>query len=204
MVVGSINEKLEMDFTAIGDTVNMAARMEQSAEPGTVYLTANTHRAVADYFECESIGDLKVKGKQEAVAAYRAVGAKDVRTRMEAAAIRGLSPFVGREQEMATLEGYLERAREGRGQVVFVAGEAGIGKSRLLLEFRRRAETLGAAWIEGQCVSFGRNIPYLPIVDLLKNAFGIEEQDGDERIIAKVDEQTARWTPETRGPVPFL
>ena len=204
VVVGSISEKLEMDFTALGDTVNLAARMEQSAELGTVYLTANTYRAVADYFDCESVGDLQVKGKRDAVAAYRAVGAKEVRTRLEAAAARGLSPFVGRDQEMATLEGYLKRASDGRGQVVFVAGEAGIGKSRLLLEFRRRAETMGVAWIEGQCVSYGRNIPYLPMVDLLKDAFGIEEQDAEERIIARLDEQTASWNRDAQGTVPFL
>ncbi len=204
VVVGKISDSLNMDYTALGDTVNLAARMEQLAEPGAVYLSKNTYRAVQDYFECELLGALTVKGKAEPVVAYRAVGEKAVRTRLEAAAERGLTPFIGRDQELTVLRGYLEQAKRGQGQVVFVSGEAGIGKSRLLLEFRRSILDEAATWLEGPCISYGKNIPYLPIIDILKGNFGVQEADNDAAIIRKVDEGTAPWDEAAEATVPYL
>jgi len=204
VVVGTISDNLDMDYTAIGDTVNLAARMEQLAEPGTVYLTENTHRAVRDYVECEPLGSLSVKGKSEPVVAYRVLREKPVRTRLEVAAERGLTPFVGREQELSVLQGYFDQAKGGRGQVVFVSGEAGIGKSRLLFEFRRSLLDEGMTWLEGHCISFGKRIPYLPISDLIKRNFGVEEGDNDVRIIRRVDEGTAGWEDAARATAPYL
>ena len=204
VVVGKISDNLDMDYTALGDTVNLAARMEELAEPGTVYLSEDTYRAVQDYFDCEPLGALTVKGKAEPVVAYRVVRETAVRTRFEAAAERGLTPFVGRDQEQTVLRGYLEQAKRGQGQVVFVSGEAGIGKSRLLLEFRRSMLDEGVTWLEGHCSSYGKNIPYLPVIDILKSDFGVEEGDNDAAIIGKVDEGTAAWDEAARATVPYL
>jgi class 3 adenylate cyclase/tetratricopeptide (TPR) repeat protein len=204
VVVGKISDNLDMDYTALGDTVNLAARMEELAEPGTVYLSEATYQAVQDYFECESLGALTVKGKAEPVVAYRVVRETAVRTRFEAAAERGLTAFVGRDQEQTVLRGYLAQAKRGQGQVVFVSGEAGIGKSRLLLEFRRATLDEGVTWLEGHCISYGKNIPYLPAIDILKRDFGVEEGDNDAAIIHKVDEGTAGWDEAARATVPYL
>ena len=155
----------------MGDTVNLAARMEQVAQPGAVYLTENTYRAVRDYVECEPVGPVEVKGKSEPVATYRAVREMPTRSRLEVAAARGLTPFVGREEELASLRRSFEQVKQGAGQVVFLSGEAGIGKSRLLLEFRR---SLGedVTWLEGRCLPYGAGASQ-PIVDIVKGAFGI-------------------------------
>ncbi|MCH7812252.1 MAG: AAA family ATPase [Chloroflexi bacterium] len=204
VVVGKISDDLDMDYTALGDTVNLASRMEELAEAGSVYLSEHTYRAVQDYFECEPLGPLEVKGKAEPVVAYRALREKAARTRFEAAAERGLTPFVGRDQELTVLRGYLEQAKRGQGQVVFVLGEAGIGKSRLLLEFRRSTLDEGVTWLEGHCSAIGKNTPYLPIIDILKRDFGVEEGDNDTAIIGKVDEGTAGWDETARTTVPYL
>ena len=195
VVVGKIGENLDMDYTALGDTVNLAARMQQLAEPGCVYMPESTYRLVRDYIECETLGDLMVKGKAEAVGAYKALSRKSVRTRFEAAAKRGLTPFVGRDQELA---------KRGQGQVVFVSGEAGIGKSRLLLEFHLSASDGDLTWLEGHCISHGRNMPYLPVIDILKRNFDVEEGHLDSDIIARVDEGAADWDEWSSATIPYL
>jgi class 3 adenylate cyclase len=158
VVVGTVTEDLQMDFTAIGDTVNLAARMEQVAYPGSVFISESTHRVAGDFFDCEALGELAVKGKAQPVRAWRVPRERPVRTRFEVAAERGLTRFVGRGEELALLEQYLKAAREGAGQVVLVSGEAGIGKSRLLLELRRRLGGQDVTWIEGHCISFGGGV----------------------------------------------
>jgi class 3 adenylate cyclase/tetratricopeptide (TPR) repeat protein len=202
VVVGTVTDDLRMDFTAIGDTVNLAARMEQMADPGSVLISEDTHRAAADFFECEALGELAVKGKVGRVPAYRVLREKPVRTRFEAAAERGLSPLVGRGPELAVLESKVKLAGAGAGQVVYVSGEAGIGKSRLILELRRRLTDV--RWLEGHCASYLRNSAYLPFVDILKRAFGIEEGDDDARVIDRVDESVADWEEGARARVPYL
>jgi len=205
VVVGKIADNLDMDYTALGDTVNLASRMEEAAEPGQVYMTEETHRLAGDYFECEPLGGLMVKGKSAPVVAYRAVREKPaVRTRLQAQAERGLTAFVGREQELSFLRGYFDQAKNGRGQVVFITGEAGLGKSRLLLEFRRSLLDEPLTWLEGHCISYGKRIPYLPISDLIKRNFLVEEGDNDEKIVAKVDQGTSGWDEATRQTVPYL
>ena len=194
-----------MEYTALGDTVNLASRMQELAEPGTVHLTENTYRAVADFVECEPLGALTVKGKSAPVMAYRALREKTtVRTRLQAAVERGLTTFVGRQQELSMLGGYFEQAKRGQGRVIFVSGEAGIGKSRLLLEFRHSTLDEPVVWLEGHCISYGKQIPYLPIVDVIKRNFGVEEGDNDQRIIGRVDEGTAAWEEPARGTAPYL
>lgn len=204
VVVGKINDNLDMDYTALGDTVNLAARMQQVAEPGSVYLSENTYHLVHDYFELKPLGALNIKGKEEPVVAYKVVRERPISTRFEAAVAHGLTPFVGRDQELTVLRGHLEQAKRGQGQVVFISGVAGIGKSRLLHEFQRASLDDGVTLMEGHCISYGRIIPYLPIIDIIKRKFGVEEGDNDERIIKRVDESTANWEKSAQATVPYL
>ncbi len=202
VVVGAISDNLSMDYTAMGDTVNLAARMEQVADPGAVFLSESTYQAVRDYVECEPVGALQVKGKSEPVVAYRAVREMATRSRLEVAASRGLTPFVGRDEELAQLRRSIEQVKQGAGQVVFLSGEAGIGKSRLLLEFRR---SLGddVAWLEGRCLPYGAGASH-PIVDIVKGALGIGDCDDEASIVARLDAATAGWSEESRATVPYL
>ncbi len=203
VVVGSIGNDLTMDYTAVGDTVNLAARMEQSARPNGVYITRNTQRLVSAYFELTDLGLLEVKGKAEGVHAYEVMHELAARTRLDASAARGLTPFVGRDDQLAQLRAHFGLARMGEGQVVIVSGEAGMGKSRLLLEFRQQVED-EAAWLEGRCISWGNNFPFLPIVEIVRGALGVEEGDDDTAIARRVDEQAERWGEEARAAAPYL
>jgi class 3 adenylate cyclase len=188
VVVGRIGDDLRMDYTAVGDTTNVAARIQQTARPGSVLVSESTLRAIGGFFETLDVGDQAVKGHAP-VRAHEVLRPRGRRSRLDAAIERGLTPLVGRARELDILRERFGEVLTGRGQVVFVAGEAGIGKSRLLLEFRRGlAETSeDATWLEGQCVSFGQAIPFLPIVDQLRRNFGIEELDGEPEIIAKIE-----------------
>src|SRR4030095_7099196 len=176
VVVGAIGSDLRMDYTAVGDTTNVAARMQQAGEPGRVTLAEPTHRLVHGYFEMRSLGSLALKGKAEPVAAWEVVGAREARTRLEVETERGLTPLVGRERELSLLLDAFERARAGQGEGALIVGEPGIGKSRLLLELRRRiGET--AAWQEGHCVSFGSAMAFHPLVDLARRTGGVHARD---------------------------
>jgi class 3 adenylate cyclase len=203
VIVGSIGDDLTMEYTAVGDTVNLAARMESWAAPGSIYLTEATRRAAADHFEFRDLGLLEVKGKAEPVHTHELLRELPGRTRLAASAERGLTPYVGREQELAQLSRLFDQARSGRGQVVFISGEAGIGKSRLLLEYRR---SLGdaARWVEGHCISFGGDMAYVPIIDLLKRTFAVEETDDESQVIARVDAVVGRWEEGARRTAPYL
>jgi class 3 adenylate cyclase/tetratricopeptide (TPR) repeat protein len=188
VVVGKIGDDLRMDYTAVGDTTNLAARMQQLARPGSVVVTEATHKLIAGFFETLDLGEVLVKGHTP-VHAFEVLRPRGRRTRLDAAAERGLTPLVGRARELATLLDLFREVKTGRGQVVLVTGEAGIGKSRLLLELRRALAQAGEeiTWLEGRCISFGQSIPLLPVIDQLRENFGIEEFDGEPEIIAKVE-----------------
>jgi predicted ATPase/class 3 adenylate cyclase len=203
VVVGSIGSDLRMDYTAVGDTTNVAARMQQAGEPGRVTISEATHRLVHGYFETRALGKVQLKGKTEPLAIWEVVAAHETRTRLEVEADRGLTPFVGRERELGSLVDAFERARAGQGQVAFLVGEAGIGKSRLLLELRRRIAD-GAAWQEGHCLSFGKAMAFHPLVDLLQRQFGVEEGDAEAAIAEKIDRGVTA-VGAAQGPVaPYL
>ncbi|MGH7344419.1 MAG: ATP-binding protein, partial [Candidatus Rokuibacteriota bacterium] len=186
VVVGSIGGDLRMDYTAIGDTTNVAARLQQAAEPGRVTISEATHRLVQGYFETRSIGEMHLKNREEPVFAWEVLAAREARTRLELETTRGLTPFVGRERELGLLLDAFAGARAGKGQVAFVVGEPGIGKSRLLLELRQRVGD-GVAWQEGHCLSFGRAMAFHPLVDLMRRRFAVEESDDEAAIASKIE-----------------
>jgi class 3 adenylate cyclase len=175
VVVGAIGDDLRMDYTAMGDTTNLAARMETAAEPGSVLVSESTHRLAKEFFEFASSQALQVKGKQEPVEAYTLLRPTEVDTRIGASVAKGLTRFVGRKQEIETLREAFAKVQSGEGQVVGLVGEAGVGKSRLLLEFRSLLPQGNYNYLEGQCLHYGGSMPYLPLLDILRSFLGIKE-----------------------------
>ena len=204
VVVASIGDNLRMDYTAVGDTTNLAARMLNLAEPGQIVIAEDTHRAVSGYFVTRPLGAQAIKGKAEPVNAYEVVRARGLRTRLEVGAERGLTPFVGRESELALLQERWAEAKAGRGQVICLMGEAGIGKSRLLLEFQRRLADEPVTWLTGRCISYGKEMAYLPIIDLLKHNFQVEEGDDDATISAKIERGMGALGAELQPAIPHV
>jgi len=186
VVVRAIGNDLHMDYTAIGQTTHLAARMEQLADPGSILLTAATSAQVEGYVEIKAHGPIAVKGLSEPVEIYELVGAGLARTRFQAATMRGLVRFVGREAEIEQLRRAMTRAAEGRGQIVAVVGEAGVGKSRLFFEFTHSQRLEEWLLLESGSVSYGRTTAYLPISELLRAYFKIDDRDDARQIRAKV------------------
>src|SRR5215470_562078 len=172
VVVGSIGDDLRMEYTAQGHTVGLAQRMEQLAGADRVYLTDYTTRLVAGYFRLRDLGEFAVKGMSAPLRVHELEGAGALRTRLEVARARGLTRFVGRNDEMQALEAALARALDGRGQVVGVVADAGAGKSRLCFEFVERCRARGIAVNETHAVAHGKLIPFLPILELFRDYFG--------------------------------
>jgi glycolate oxidase len=203
VVVGDVSNELTGGVTAIGDAVNLAARMQQLADPGSVYVTETTYQETASYFDYEALGALLVKGKAEPVRTYRVLGERPHRTRFQVAAETRLTPLVGRTADLALLEEIWLRAREGTGQVVFVSGEAGIGKSRLLAELRRR---LGdeVTWLQAYCSSWSAKLPLAPLAALVRGALGVEEGSDDEAVLRAVEQAVSGWGKGSQAAAPFL
>lgn len=189
VVVGTIGDDLRMDYTAQGDTSNLASRMETSAEPGSVLVSDHTYRLAREFFEFHPMGKVQVKGKQEPVEAYRLVRPTEVETRIAASAARGLTRFVGRKREIRTLKEAFAKAQSGEGQVVGIVGEAGVGKSRLLLEFRNFLPKGEHSYYEGRCLHYGGSMPYLPVLDVLRTFIGVKEGAQEEVIKEKLRER---------------
>ena len=205
VVVGRIGDDLRMDYTAVGDTTNLAARLQQAALPGSIVISEATGSLVSGYFELRELGPLGLKGKREPVPAFEVLAEKPVSGRIEAAAAEaGLTPYVGRERELGTLLDAFESARQGRGQVLFVVGEAGLGKSRLLYEFRRRLAGRPHAWLEGRCSPYGRTTAFQPIRDCLRRRTGIEERDDDPSALARLERVEASLGGELAWTLPYL
>jgi tetratricopeptide (TPR) repeat protein len=175
-----------MDYTAVGQTTHLAARMEQMAPPGSILIPPNTLSLAEDYVVVKPLGARPVKGLDQPVEVYEVVGAATMRSRLQAAAARGLTPFVGRDAELEQVRLALERASTGHGQVVAIVGEAGVGKSRLYWEFIHSPRTQGWLVVEGSSVSYGQATAYLPIVDLLRGYFQVETRDDARKIREKV------------------
>jgi serine/threonine protein kinase len=177
VVVGKIGNDLRMDYTALGHTTNVAARMEQLAKPGTILLAETTAKLVQGFFLLREYGEHVVQGVVRAVRVFELLAPGEVHTSLQAAERRGFSRFVGRETEMGALESALARAIGGEGSVLGVVGEPGVGKSRLCREFVGRVRERSTAVYEGHCPAHGKTIPYIPILELFRSYFGIVERD---------------------------
>jgi class 3 adenylate cyclase/tetratricopeptide (TPR) repeat protein len=186
VVVGSIGSDLHMEYTAIGPTTHLAARMEQLAAPGSIRISSETQRMAEGFIEVKSLGPVPVKMLAEPVEVYEVTGGRPGRTRLQAVAARGLTRFVGRDAEVEQLRYALQKAGEGRGQVMAIMGEAGVGKSRLFHEFIYSHRTEGWLILEAASVSYGKATVYFPVTDLLKTYFKIQDRDDHREIRQKV------------------
>jgi class 3 adenylate cyclase len=195
VVVRAIGNDLHMDYSAVGQTTHLAARMEQLATPGSIRLTAATLRLAEGLVQVNALGPVPVRGLTEPVEVFELVGASTIRGRLQASAARGLTRFVGRQQELLALQQALEQAGAGHGQVVAVVGEAGLGKSRLAYEFVHSHYTQGWRVLESASVSYGKATPYFPVIDLLKRYAHVDEHDDIRTIRAKVTGQVLTLDP---------
>ncbi len=186
VVVRSIGSDLHMDYTAVGQTTHLAARMEQMAMPGSILLTADVLRLAEGHVLVKGLGPVPVKGLEAAIDVWELTGAGPARSRLQAAAARGLTRFVGRQGELEALRGALERAGAGQGQVAALVGEPGVGKSRLFWEFTRSHRTRGWLILESSSVSYGKATAHLPLIDLLRTYLQVEDGDTTQRIREKV------------------
>ncbi len=186
VVVRTVGSDLRMDYSAVGQTTHLAARMEQLATPGSIRLTAATLGLAEGYVAVNALGPVPVKGLDAPVEVYEIVGPGPGRSRLQAAAARGLTEFVGRRRELDLVHQALGRAAAGEGQVIAVVGEPGVGKSRLAWEVTHSHRTHGWLTLEGRSVSYGKTTPYLPVIDLLKAYFGIDDRDQTRSVQEKV------------------
>ena len=186
VVVRVIGSDLRTDYTAVGRTTHLAARMEQLATPGAVALTAETLHLAEGYVQVTSLGPMNIKGLTDPVEVFELTGASQARTRLQAATLRGLTRFVGRDAEVEHLRLVLGQASEGRGQVVAVVGIAGVGKSRLTYEFTHSHRVQDWLIVEASSVSYGKATSYLPVIDLLKGYFKIGDRDDHRAMREKV------------------
>jgi len=186
VVVGTLGNDLRVEFKAVGDTVNLASRMEGLAEPGTTYVSDDTFKLTEGFFRFEALGEREVKGKRESVNVFRVIAPSSRRTRFDVSAERGLTPFVGRGRELELLLDGFERAKTGRGQAFSIVSEAGVGKSRLLYEFRKAVSNEDVTFQEGKCLSYSRDVTYHPVIDIVKSNSDIKEGDGDSEIREKL------------------
>jgi class 3 adenylate cyclase len=204
VVVGALGNDLRVEFKAVGDTVNLASRMEKLAEPGITYVTGDTFKLTEGLFRFEALGGKEVKGKEEPVNVYRVIAPSTRRTRFDVSAERGLTPFVGRERELELLLDGFERAKQGRGQAFSIMAEAGVGKSRLLYEFRKAVANEDVTFLEGKCLSYSRGVAYHPLIDVLKANFDIREGEWDLEIREKVKRQLKILGADETSTLPYL
>jgi class 3 adenylate cyclase/tetratricopeptide (TPR) repeat protein len=204
IVITAIGNDLHMDYTVVGQTAHLASRLEQMANPGSVLTTADTVRLAEGYISVEPLGPVPVKGLFDPVQIYEVTGTGAARTRLEAAAGRGLTPFVGRDVELGQLVAAQQLAGHGRGQVVAIIGEAGVGKSRLVHEFLQLDTTADWLVLESNSASYGRATPYLPVIELLRRYFKITAPESTESIREKISDGISTLEPALRDLLPPL
>jgi class 3 adenylate cyclase/predicted ATPase len=203
VVVGRIGDDLRMDYTAQGETVNLAARVQQAGSPGVVLMSETTARLVRRVFLTEDRGEIVVKGIDHPVRVYALAGERRRQSRFDALLERGLTPFVGRERELVFLEDCLARAREGRGQAVSLVGEAGVGKSRLAYELVRRAESAGVDVRKAECLPHGEAAPFRTVVELLHAILRLDENEAVTSRAETLQAAVAQLDPTLTWAVPY-
>jgi class 3 adenylate cyclase/tetratricopeptide (TPR) repeat protein len=195
IVVRAVRSDLRTDYTGVGQTAHLAARMEQIAKPGSILATTETKKLAEGYVEMKPLGPLPVKGLSEEIPVYEVTGAGAARTRLQAAAARGLTPFVNREAEFDQLNRAKQVAAGGQGQAVAIVGEAGVGKSRFLHQFMHAQHATDWLVLESNSASYERTTPYLPVIELLRQYFNIISNDSAASIRQKVTEKVLALDP---------
>jgi class 3 adenylate cyclase/tetratricopeptide (TPR) repeat protein len=204
VVVRSIGSDLRMDYSAVGETTHLAARMEQMAKPGSILLTRSTLRLVEGYVRVRGLGAVPIRGVAEPVDVFELLGAAQAMTRLQVSVARGLTRFIGRDAELEQLRGAVERAGAGRGQVVAVVGEPGVGKSRLTWELGRSHRTDGWLVLESSAVSYGRGVPFHPVGRLVRHYLRIEDRDDERRVREKLTGKLLALDEALRPALPAL
>jgi predicted ATPase/class 3 adenylate cyclase len=185
LIVTNRRDDRDGRYGITGDTVNTGARLKAQADADDILVSAETQRLIAPFFETAALEALQMKGKAAPVMAYRVVGASQIHTRFEAAAQRGFTPYTGRERELTILQASLEKALAGQGQCVTVVGEAGVGKSRLLHEFRHLLDREQIAVVQGWCQASGSTTSYLPFLDALRRGLDLQDEDTPAVLLEK-------------------
>jgi len=204
VVIGTLGTDLRMEFKAVGDTVNLASRLESMAEPGHIFISEATFNLVAPFVDCLCIGEQHIKGKAEPQKVYHLDGIKDQALRFEASILRGLTPLAGRSEELDLLEHYCEKAGHGSTLLVLVIGEAGVGKSRLVYELKSRMERKKVLFLQSNCTSYGRAISLMPFIHLVKNLFRIYNDDDRTVIERKVGQGLELFGMDPVASKPYL
>ena len=204
VVVGTVGSDLKMDYTAIGDTTNLAQRLQSVADPGMVLISDATHRLVRGFFEVMPARRFEVKGKREPVAAHEVRGLSATTSAIAVAEARGLTPLVGRIEELAQLIACFDRLAGAFPQVVTVVGDAGSGKSRLIYEFKQRLAEVPVVFFEARCAAMTQAVPYAPWVAMLRQYFGITSEDGEPEACAKISARLGASAGELAGKYPAL
>jgi predicted ATPase/class 3 adenylate cyclase len=203
VVTGKIGNDYQMEYTAMGDTINLASRIEGQAEPGTVAISGNTYQRVKYFFDFEHLGEKQIKGVQEPVPIYKVLRRQKRKSAIDLSTPAMLSPFIGRETEMETLAKLVGKSRNGNGQIAVINAEPGLGKSRLLYEMKCILMQQDATYLEGRCISYGQNIAFLPIMDMTKDYF-FKGEDSPDKIKPILEEGLAELGFSPKDISPYL